>query len=172
MRGGNLGGLARVLDAHASRPRPAAPPLHRLDLVLAEKELDALRVFVDDLFLARQHRRPVQRELLHVDAEFLGVLERVIDFSVVQQDFRGDTADVQARAAQEAIFFNDYCFQPPLRGPNRGVIPSGAATDDGEIVFSQASPPRLAGASLLHQKFGWGLCSYTDRPGLAGAWSP
>ncbi len=64
-------------------------------------------MFVDDLFLARQHRRPVQRELLHVDAEFLGVLERVVDLGVVQQDFGGDTADVQARAAQEAIFFND-----------------------------------------------------------------
>jgi len=74
-------------------------------------------MLVDNLFLARQHRRPVERELLHVDAEFLGVLERVVDFGVVQKDFRGDAADVQASAAQKAIFFNDYSFEPPLRGP-------------------------------------------------------
>ena len=106
-------------------------------------------MLVDNLFLARQHHRPVERELLHVDAEFLGVLERVVDFGVVQKDFRGDAADVQASAAQKAIFFNDYSFEPPLRGPNRGVISSRAATDDGEIVFGQACPPRLAGAPLL-----------------------
>src|SRR3977135_978855 len=152
MRGLDLRDLAAAFDAYASRPRPSAPTLHGFDLVFAKQELDALGVLVDNLFLARQHRRPVERELLHVDAEFLGVLERVVDFGVVQKDFRGDAADVQASAAQKAIFFNDYSFEPPLRGPNRGVISSRAATDDGEIVFGQACPPRLAGAPLPHQR--------------------
>src|ERR1700681_1655133 len=143
-----LGGLAAVLDADAPRARPPAPSLHRFNLVFAEQELDAFRVFVDDLFLARQRRRPVQRELLHVNAEFLGILERVVYFGVVQQDFRGDAADVQACAAQVAIFFNNYSFQPPLRGPNRSVISPRTTTDDGEIIFGQACPPRLAVASL------------------------
>ena len=116
--------LSVLLDAHASRARPAAPALHFLHFVLAEQKLDALGVLVDDHFLARQRRRPVQREILHVDAKFLGTLQRVVNFGGVQQNFGGNAADVQASAAQITVFFNDQRFSVPIaRRESRCYIP-------------------------------------------------
>ena len=86
----------------ATRPGPAQrpQPCMRLHFVLAEEKFDAFGVLVDDLVLARQHRRPIQLELGDLDAELLGVLEVVVDFRVMQQHLGGDAADVQAGAAR------------------------------------------------------------------------
>ncbi len=107
--------------------------------MFAEEKLDALGVPVDDAVLARQRRRPVQLEFGDVDAEFLGILERVVDFRVVQQDLGGDAADVQTGSSQEAVLFNDQSFQTPLRGANGGHVTARPAADDGQIVFGQVS---------------------------------
>ena len=139
-----------TLPGPAQRPQPS----HRLHFIFAEEKLNALGVPVDDAFLARQRRRPIQLEFLDLDAEFLGVLERVVDFRVVQQDLRRDAADVQAGAAQEAVLFDDQRFQTPLRGPNRGHVSARPAADDGQIVGWQEQPPRHTAAGIEYRENG------------------
>ena len=56
-----------------TRPGPAQrPPALHVDfnLILAKQKLDSFRVFVNNFLLTRQRRRPVEREFLHVNAEF------------------------------------------------------------------------------------------------------
>ena len=68
-----------------------------------------------------------------------GILERVVNFSRVQQNLCRDAADVQASAAQETVLLNASGFQSPLRGANRGVVSPGTAADNRKIVFGQVS---------------------------------
>ena len=71
------------------------------DLVLLEQVQDAVVVLRDDLVLARQHLRDVDREALDLDAvvgeRMAGVLEVL---RRLQQRLGRDAADVGARAAQ------------------------------------------------------------------------
>ena len=135
-------------DGHASGARPAAPASHGLHFIFAEEKLDALGVLVDDAVLARQHGRPIQLEFGDFDAEFLGILERVVDFRVVQQNLGRDAADVQAGASQEAVFLDDQSFQAPLRGADGGHVTARPAADDGQIVRWQEQPPRHTAARI------------------------
>ena len=146
VRGFDLGDVSVVLHRHAARACPASPASHGLHFILAKEKLDAFGVLVDDAVLARQHRGPVQLEFGDLDAELLGVFEGVVDLRVMQQDLRGDAADVQARAAQEAVLLDDQRLQAPLRGADGGHITAGPAADDGQIVGWQEQPPRRAAA--------------------------
>ena len=107
MGGFDVCGFSGILHLHMVRRRPAAPALQDLNLVLAEKELDALGMFIDDALLARQHGGPVDLEIRDLDAKFIGVLQSVVKFRVVEQDLGGDAAYVQAGAAQEPVLFDD-----------------------------------------------------------------
>jgi hypothetical protein len=67
----------------------------------------------------------------------------IVNVGVVQENFGGDTAYVQAGAAEERIFFDYGDFQAPLRGANGGDVSAGSAADYYNIVFSQTSPPPI-----------------------------
>ena len=154
-------------DRHASRARPAAPALHRLHFIFAEKKFDALGVPVDDAVLAREHRGPIQLEFGHLDAKFLGVLECVVDFRVVQQNLGGDAADVKAGSPEKSVLFDDQSFQAPLRGANRGDVTARPAANDGQIVSWQEQPPRHTAARTESPKNGT-----SDAAGLPGHVGP
>jgi hypothetical protein len=68
----------------------------------------------------------------------------IVNIGMVQENFGGDAADVQASAAEKGIFFDDGNFQAPLRGANAGDVSARSAADDHNIVFSQTSPPPKA----------------------------
>ena len=98
-------------------------------------------MFLDDFVFAGEHRRPIDLHVFHFEAEFLGVLEIVVNVGVVQENLRGDAAHVQAGAAEKRVLFDDGGLQSPLPGANRGDVAARSAADDHEIIFSQADPP-------------------------------
>ena len=126
----DLGFLAVFLHRDAARPGDASPAGDRFHFAFAEEKFDAFGVLIDDFLFARQDRRPIHFHIFHVEAEFRGVLEGVVNFRVMQQHFGGDAADVQAGAADVGIFLNDRGFQSVLPGANRGYIAARSAADN------------------------------------------
>ena len=107
-----------------------------IDLVLLDQELDALGQLLDHLVLAPHHRLEVEGQPGGLDAVvgelvvcYLEMVRRL------QQRLRRDAADVEARAAQGAILFDDGRLQAQLRGADRGDVAAGAAADNDEIVY-------------------------------------
>ena len=142
--------LPVVFDLPRAPARPSGPsPACVSTLFLRKRNSMPLACLLTMLFLARQHRRPIELELGDLDAEFLGVLERVVDFGVVQQHLGGNAADVQAGAAEKAVLLDDQRLQSPLRGANGGDVAARSAADDRQIVFCQAQPPRLKSLCCL-----------------------
>ena len=98
----------------------------------------------DDLSLALLNRAPVQFARVHTfDAEFLGVLQVVPEFGIEQQCLGRNTADVQAGAAEEAVFFDECGLEAPLASADGGRVSGGATADDGYVVcgFGQSCDP-------------------------------
>jgi hypothetical protein len=60
----------------------------------------------------------------------------VINFSVEQQRFGGDAANVEACAAQLVFFFNQAGLQSELAGAESGRISAGPSADDGDVINS------------------------------------
>ena len=98
-------------------------------------------MFLYDLVFARQDSGPIDFYAIHFEAEFFGALKVIVNIGVVQENFGGDAAHVQASAAEKGIFFDDGDLQAPLRGANGGDVSARSAADDHDIVFSQTSPP-------------------------------
>src|ERR1700728_583918 len=92
--------------------------------------------------LRHQHRGPVDLDILHFEAEFLGALEIVVNVGVVQKYLRGNAAHVQAGAAEKWVLFNDGGLQSPLARPNRRDVSARSAADDHQIIFGQIRSPR------------------------------
>ena len=99
-------------------------------------------MFFDDLVFAREDGGPIDFYIFHFEAEFFGALEMIVNIGVVQENFGGDAAHMQASTAEEGIFFDDGDFQAPLRGANGGDVSARSAADDHDIKFSQTSPPQ------------------------------
>ena len=142
--GFEFGGFAVFFHGDAARAGNLAPAGDGFDFIFLEERADAARVFLDDLVFARENRRPIDFYVFHFEAEFFGALEMIVNIRVVQENFGGDAAYVQASAAEKRIFFDDRDFQSPLRGANRGDVSARSAADDHDIVFSQTSPPPAA----------------------------
>ena len=116
-------------------------------LVLLHQELKALGVLGDDLPLALLDGSPVQLARVHaLDPEFLGLFQMVPEFGIKQQSLGRDAADVQARAAQESVFFDERGFQAVLAGADRGGVSGRATANDGYVVngFGQWNNPRFS----------------------------
>ena len=129
--------LPGILDLHMMRRGPAAPALHKLDLIFAEKEFDAFGVFANDALFAGEHRGPIDFQIGYLNPEFLGVLQGVVDFGVVEQDLRGDATYMQAGAAEETVLFDDQGFQAPLGSANGCDVSARSAADNRQIVCRQ-----------------------------------
>jgi hypothetical protein len=59
----------------------------------------------------------------------------IVNIGGVQQNFGGDTTDVQAGAAQERIFLNDDGLQSKFACANRGHVATRSAPDNRYIVL-------------------------------------
>ena len=120
----------------ANEPRP----WKNVDLVLLEQVQDAVVVLRDDLVLAREHLRDVDREALDLDAVLgegmAGVLEVL---GRLQQRLRRDAADVGAGAARRGLavgarpVVDAGGLEAELRGADRGDVAAGAAADDDDV---------------------------------------
>lgn len=123
--------------------------------ILLEQELDALCQSADGSVLRFHHLRKIERNVADVDAAVLRVVQDlVVHVGVVEEGFRGDTADVETGASESAALFyacylcvvvlDERCsrggrwcryLQSCLSGLNRGHIPSHAATNDDEVFL-------------------------------------
>ena len=122
-------------------PFVAAPALHPLDFVFLEKKLDALGVFLDDFFLARDDVGPVDLQPADFKSQLRAVLEIVVDLGVVQQHLGGNATDVQAGAAEERVFLHHHGFQAQLAGANGGDVTPRTAPDNRHIVLCHSLSP-------------------------------
>ena len=114
------------------------------DLAALQQRAEARDQPVDDLVLAGQRRRPVDRGLAGVDA----VLRRLVHVEVgggrLEQLLGRDAPDVEAGAAEPALL--DHGDVQPRRGPveRRGVAAGTAADDDDVVVISRGDHLRVA----------------------------
>lgn len=80
-----------------------------VDTVLLEQELDTLSQTLNGSVLGLHHLLKVQLHITDLDTALFRVVENlVVEVGVVEQGFRGDTADVQAGTAQTATLL-DTC---------------------------------------------------------------
>src|SRR5271163_960354 len=144
VRGFEFGDFAVFFHGDAPGTGDFAPADDGFDFILFEEQADAAGMFLYDFVFAREDGGPIDFDVFHFEAEFFGAFEVVVDVRVVQKNFGGDAADVQAGAAEEWVFFDDGNFQAPLRGADGGDVSARSAADDHDIVFSQTSPPPKA----------------------------
>ena len=103
-------------------------------LVLAEEELDPLRVLGDDLVLVGVDANHVDADVLGVDADLLAVQRLVVDLGRVEQRLGGDAAAQEAGAAEAVVLLDDDDLHSKLSGADGGDIAAGAGADDREVV--------------------------------------
>src|SRR5229473_2969312 len=124
--------------------RQACRPLDPVDLVLLEQELDALREAGDDPVLPRLNHAHVDADsprpcacgsVAKRDAPVLGVLDDLQGVRMLEQRLGRDTAPQQARPAERLLFLDNGCFQPELRGSNRGHISAGPGADHNDVIL-------------------------------------
>src|SRR5262249_10700498 len=135
-RGQTLRLRAVALHLDAARHR-SAPPLHELDVVLAEEGLDALCLACRRLAAARQHAREVDTHSVRDDAARPRVAELAVELRVGEDGFRRDAAPVATDAACP-LLLHDGGPQAELRRADRRHVPAGACTDDDEVELSHA----------------------------------
>src|SRR5690348_6430044 len=137
----NLGGFAVFFDGNSPRAGDASPASDGINFVFLEEHADSARMFLDDFVLAGQHGRPIDFDVFCFKPKFLGALKVVVNICVVQKYLGGNAAYMQAGTAEKRILLDYGCLEPPLACTNRGDITAGAAPDDHEIIFGQASSP-------------------------------
>ena len=131
-RGGPRAAAVVTVTTFPALERPA--PLRPRDLVLPEQELDALRVLPDDVVLALEHRREIERQLPDADAvRGRRVRRELVVLGRREQRLGRNAADVDARAAERLVHLDADGVQAELRGANRGDISAGSAADDDDV---------------------------------------
>ncbi len=140
VRGFDFGGLARPFR-RSRGPGPAQRPQPCIfsTLFLRNRNSMPLACLLTTISLRASAAAQLSEKSFTSMPNSLDILQRVVNFRGVQQNLRGDASDVQAGAAQKAVFFDDERLQSPLRGANRGVISPRTAADNREIVFGQVS---------------------------------
>ena len=137
------GGLAVLFDGNAAGSVVLAPALHPLDFVFLEEEFDAFGVLGDDFGFARQDVGPINFQAGDFEAEFIGIFEVIVDVRVMQKNFGGNAADVQAGATEEGVLLHYDCLQAQFAGADRRYVTAWTATDNRYIVFRHARSPFL-----------------------------
>ena len=106
-----------------------------IDFVLLEKKGDAIHVGRDGIVLVLHHAFEIEPGLVDDDTK---ARERVIRlgkfFRRREQRLRGNAADVETRAAEGLVLFDDGDFQAQLRGAYGADITAGTCADDDEII--------------------------------------
>src|SRR5713226_4700932 len=147
----NRGFFAVLFDTDLAGTFIASPTLHKFHFVFLKQKLDSLGVLLDDFVFAGHHVGPIYFQSDHFKSQLRAILEMVVNIGMVQQDFGGNTSDVQAGATQKRVFLDDYSLQPEFASANRGHIAAGPATDNRYVVLCHTpslSTFRLAGARM------------------------
>ena len=133
----------------ASRKRALA--LDPLDPVRLEERRDAARHLLDDAALPRGSRLEVELRGADDHAELReGVLRLVDRVRGLHPRLRRDAAHAQARAAELRLLLDADGLRAELRGADRGGVPAGAPTQDGDVTFHLASAPQsVVGADAI-----------------------
>src|SRR5581483_908246 len=138
----------RDLVAVGALAGEAAAPMEKLDLVLAEKEGDAVVARLHHALLALVHLREVELEALHLDA-VLGELVAglLVILRGLQQRLGRDAADIGAGAAERRLAI---CAAPVVEAggreaklcrADRGNVAARAAPDHHHIEARHARSP-------------------------------
>src|SRR5262249_14190156 len=99
------------------------------------QEIQPFGVFGDNLVLAILNSLPVQLAFTQaVNPVFLSCLQMVVHLGVEQESLSGDTAHVQAGAAQLVVFFDQAGFQPELACAECGCISARSSADNGNVI--------------------------------------
>lgn len=86
-----------------------------VDVVLFQEELDTLGQTIDGGILGLHHLLEVELDITDLDTALLRVVENlVVEVGVVEERFRGDTADVQTCTTQTAALL-DTCGLDQIR---------------------------------------------------------
>ena len=147
---GGEGLLGPVVGAHDDLARAAEPTgaLDPVDLVLLEQEFDALGQGRDAVVLLLLHLRQIEGNG-GADAEVGEVLAGgFVEFGRMQQRLGGNTADIEAGAAQGPPLFNTGDRQAELTRADRRVVATRPAADDHHVVLLRhvARPSRYRAA--------------------------
>ena len=129
-----FGGAAGVGDLDAAGGEDAASAEVHVDLVLLQEERDALDVALHALVLEGEHLGEIEFRLCRDAHAGEAVAGFLVEFRRVQQGFRRDAADVEARAAVCRALLDDGDFQAELGGANGADVAAGAGADDDEVV--------------------------------------
>src|SRR5262249_21767025 len=127
--------------------REAAAPVEEAHLVLLEEVDDAVVVLADDLVLAREHLRHVDRQSCHANAVLRESVPGVlVVLRGLEQRLRRNAADVRAGAAGSWLALgrrpvvDARGIEPELRRADRGDVAARPGTDDGYVKgFGHAS---------------------------------
>ena len=131
----DLRGVVVLADGHFAVLGQGGEAFDDIDIVLFQQELHALAHLIGDTAAAAHHRLKVGAGggIQH-NAVIFSVFHIVIDLCRFQQSLGGDTAPIEADAAQFATF-DDGGFQIQLAGTDGRHVTSGATPDNDDIVF-------------------------------------
>ena len=123
------------MDSVVCRAGKAAVALDGGDFVLAHEEVEALDMLGDDPVFAVEDGLPVDGDRAHAfHAVLSSMLQVVIEFGVKQQGLGGNTAPVQAGAAQLFFPLDEGDLQPILPGADGGGVAPRTAANDNHVV--------------------------------------
>jgi len=112
---------------------PSRAPQHVNGMALHE-EFHALDQARGDFAAALDGGGVVQGHILRREAEFLAAAgDQAGDFGVTQERLGGDTAPIQAHAAQ-MLTLHHSGLQAQLRGADRGHVAAGASAEDHHVI--------------------------------------
>ena len=98
-------------------------------------------MLVHNLGFAGHYVRPIHLQSADFKAKLSAIFEMVVNIGMVQQSFRGDTANMQAGATKKRIFLYHHSLEPKFASANRGHISTRSATDNRYVVLCHAPSP-------------------------------
>ena len=130
-----LAGAVGGFHLDLARPGDATETGEGFDLVLLEQEGNTFDIAVDALVLEFHHGGQIELRLTKLDAH---LVEQVAGFfeqlGGVQQRLRGNTADIEASAAEGLVLLHDSHFHAELRRADGADIPAGTGADHDEVI--------------------------------------
>ena len=108
-------------------------------------------MLIHNLGLTGHHIRPIHLEPADFKSQLRTILEMLVHIRVMQQNLRGNTADMQAGTAEKRIFLYYHGLEPKLASANRGHIPTRSATDNRYVVLCHATSPSTLVVSRASQ---------------------
>ncbi len=138
------------LDLHFAWLGDGAESSKGGDFVALHQGADAAGEGFHDLVFAAEHGREIEADLVEDNAVFGGVVfcEKEM-IARGEERFAWNAADVEAGAAEFAVFFDDSGFKSELRGTNGRDVAARAGADDDDVEFIHGLKDLGAGGDVL-----------------------